>query len=124
MDIQLEELQKVLTRTEKEIKMWTSKKKKTSSLIEDHQKRLSENQETITKHEDEIHAIEKIILLSESEIKELAKLKEDAETSRHQILSHKPFPESFILHKDILFHFFFLFYCVLYLSFFFFETLL
>ncbi|KAK4718116.1 hypothetical protein R3W88_016454 [Solanum pinnatisectum] len=92
MDKQLEELQKVLTRAEKEIKVWTSKKKKTTSLIEDHQKRLSENQETITKREDEIHAIEKFIALSESEIKELAKRKEDTETSRHQILSHKLFP--------------------------------
>ncbi|KAK4737612.1 hypothetical protein R3W88_001309 [Solanum pinnatisectum] len=69
MDKQLEELQKVLTRAEKELKVWTSKKKKTISLIEDHQKRLFENQETITNREDEIHAIEKIIPLSEIEIK-------------------------------------------------------
>ncbi|KAH0697243.1 hypothetical protein KY290_014694 [Solanum tuberosum] len=92
MDKQLEELQKVLTRAEKELKVWTSKKKKTISLIEDHQKRLSKNQETITNREDEIHAIEKIIPLSETEIKELAKLKEEVETSRHQILSHELFP--------------------------------
>ncbi|KAK6803090.1 hypothetical protein RDI58_000874 [Solanum bulbocastanum] len=88
------QLQNVLTRAEKELKVWTSKKKKTISLIEDHQKKLSENHEnheTITNHEDEIHAIEKIIPLSETKIKELAKLKEDAETSRHQILSHKLF---------------------------------
>ncbi|KAH0650406.1 hypothetical protein KY284_030318 [Solanum tuberosum] len=75
-----------------ELKVWTSKKKKTISLIEDHQKRLSENQETITNREDEIHAIEKIIPLSKMEIKGLAKLKKDVETSRHQILSHKIFP--------------------------------
>ncbi|KAH0764904.1 hypothetical protein KY285_000775 [Solanum tuberosum] len=87
----LEELQKVLIRAEKELKVWTPKKKKTISLIEDHQKKLPENQETITNREDEIHAIEKIIPLSETEI-ELAKLKKDAETSRHQILSHKLFP--------------------------------
>ncbi|KAH0713698.1 hypothetical protein KY289_009657 [Solanum tuberosum] len=92
MDKWLEELQKVLARAEKELKVWTSKKKKTISLIEDHQKRLSKNQETITNREDEIHAIEKIIPLSETEIKELAKLKEEAETSRHQILSHELFP--------------------------------
>ncbi|KAH0696636.1 hypothetical protein KY290_014018 [Solanum tuberosum] len=92
MDKQLEELQKVLTRAEKELKVWNSKKKKTVSLIEDHQNRLSKNQETITNREDEIHAIEKIIPLSETEIKELGKLKEEAETSRHQILSHELFP--------------------------------
>ncbi|KAH0765303.1 hypothetical protein KY290_001262 [Solanum tuberosum] len=92
MDKRLEELQKVLARAEKELKVWTSKKKKTISLIEDHQKRLSKNQETITNREDEIHAIEKIIPLSEIEIKELAKLKEEAETSRHQILSHELSP--------------------------------
>ncbi|KAH0746483.1 hypothetical protein KY285_008140 [Solanum tuberosum] len=92
MDKWLEELQKVLARAEKELKVWTSKKKKTISLIEDHQKRLSKNQETITNREDEIHAIEKIIPLSETKIKELAKLKEEAETSRHQILSHELFP--------------------------------
>uniref|UniRef100_M1DLL9 Uncharacterized protein n=1 Tax=Solanum tuberosum TaxID=4113 RepID=M1DLL9_SOLTU len=74
MDKQLEELQKVLTRAEKEPKVWTSKKKKTISLIEDHQKRLSKNQETITNREDEIHAIEKSIPLSETEIKEIAML--------------------------------------------------
>ncbi|KAH0697977.1 hypothetical protein KY289_015459 [Solanum tuberosum] len=92
MDKQLEELQKVRTRAEKELKVWTSKKKKTISLIEDHQKRLSKNQETITNREDEIHAIEKIIPLSETEMKELAKLNDEAETSRHQILSHELFP--------------------------------
>ncbi|KAH0722598.1 hypothetical protein KY290_005250 [Solanum tuberosum] len=92
MDKQLEELQNVLTRAEKEPKVWTSKKKKTISLIEDHQKRLSKIQETITNREDGIHAIEKIIPLSETEIKELAKLKEEAETSCHQILSHELFP--------------------------------
>uniref|UniRef100_M1DDM3 Uncharacterized protein n=1 Tax=Solanum tuberosum TaxID=4113 RepID=M1DDM3_SOLTU len=54
MDKRLEELQKVLTRAEKELKVWTSKKKKTISLIEDHQKRLSKNQETITNREVEI----------------------------------------------------------------------
>ncbi|KAG5606521.1 hypothetical protein H5410_028013 [Solanum commersonii] len=66
MEKQLEELQKVLTRSEKDLKAWTSKKKKTISLIEDHQKRLYENDETSTKCEDEIHAIEKIIPLSET----------------------------------------------------------
>ncbi|KAH0743195.1 hypothetical protein KY290_031188 [Solanum tuberosum] len=70
----------------------TNEKKKTISLIEDHQKRLFGNQETITNREDEIHAIEKIIPLSKTEIKGLAKLKKDVETSRHQILSHKLFP--------------------------------
>ncbi|KAG5619644.1 hypothetical protein H5410_004862 [Solanum commersonii] len=63
MDKHLEELQKVLTRAEKELKVWTSKKKKAISLIEEHQKRLSENQETITNHEDEIHVIDKMPLL-------------------------------------------------------------
>ncbi|KAK4706251.1 hypothetical protein R3W88_034196 [Solanum pinnatisectum] len=92
MEKQFVELQKVLRRAEKELKVWTSKKKKTISLIEDHQKRLCQNQETITNREDEIHAIEKIILLLETEIKELAKLKEDVETSLHKILSHKLFP--------------------------------
>ncbi|KAG5576232.1 hypothetical protein H5410_056366 [Solanum commersonii] len=60
--------------------------------LEEFQKKVSENQETTTKHEDEIHAIEEIIPLSEPELKELAKLKEDAKTSCHQILSHKLFP--------------------------------
>ncbi|KAK4716572.1 hypothetical protein R3W88_014910 [Solanum pinnatisectum] len=86
MDKQLEELQKVLTGAEKELEVWTSKKKKIISLIEDHQKRQSKNLETITNREDEIHAIEKIIPLSETEIKELAKLKEEAERSHHQSL--------------------------------------
>ncbi|KAK4707006.1 hypothetical protein R3W88_033445 [Solanum pinnatisectum] len=54
-------------------------------------KKMSKNKETIIIHEDEIHAIEKLIPLLEIEIKEPAKLKEDAETSRHQILIHKLF---------------------------------
>jgi len=69
MDKHLEELQKFHTRAEKKLKVWTSKKKKTISLIEEHQKRLSENQETITNCENKIDAIEKIIPLSETEIK-------------------------------------------------------
>lgn len=91
IDKHLVELQKVLTRTEKELEAWTSKKKKTVSLIEEHRKRLAENQKSITNKEDEIHAIEKISPLSEVELKELAKLKENVETSRQQILSHKFF---------------------------------
>ena len=79
----MEELQKVLARDEKELKAWVLKKMKTISLIEDHRKRLSESQETITNREDDIHAIEKIIPLSEIEIKILAKLKEDVEINRH-----------------------------------------
>uniref|UniRef100_A0A3Q7EG81 Uncharacterized protein n=1 Tax=Solanum lycopersicum TaxID=4081 RepID=A0A3Q7EG81_SOLLC len=89
MEKHLEGLQKVFARAEKELKVWTSKKKKTISLIEDHQKRLSQNQKIITNREDEIHAIEKIVPLPEIEIKELDKLKKDAETSLHQILRHK-----------------------------------
>ncbi|KAF3674663.1 hypothetical protein FXO38_05119 [Capsicum annuum] len=38
------ELQKSLARAEKELEAWTSKKKKTISLIEEHQKKLSRNQ--------------------------------------------------------------------------------
>ena len=83
MEKHLEGLQKVLARAEKELKVWTSKKKKTISLIEDHQKRLSQNQKIITNREDEIHAIEKIVPLPEIEIKELDKIKEDAKKSLH-----------------------------------------
>ncbi|MCD9638738.1 hypothetical protein HAX54_022877, partial [Datura stramonium] len=56
----LGELQKVLTRVEKELEAWTSKKKKTMTLIEEHQKKLSKNQGCITTTQDEIHAFEKI----------------------------------------------------------------
>ncbi|PHT68748.1 hypothetical protein T459_28235 [Capsicum annuum] len=92
MDQHLGELQKVLERVEKELAAWTSKKKKTILLIEEHQKKLSKNQETITNIEGEIHALEKSSPLSETETKELAKLKEIAKTSRLQILGHKLFP--------------------------------
>ena len=47
----------------KGVKSVALNKKKTISLIKDHQKRLSENHETINNREDEIHAIEKIIPL-------------------------------------------------------------
>ncbi|MCD9639445.1 hypothetical protein HAX54_023996 [Datura stramonium] len=90
VDKYLGELQKVLERAEKELP--GLQRRKRLSLIEEHQKKLSKNQESITNSEDEIHTINKISPLSETEIKELAKLKEDAETSRHQILSHKLFP--------------------------------
>ncbi|KAF3661326.1 hypothetical protein FXO37_12975 [Capsicum annuum] len=92
MDQHLGELQKVLERVEKELAAWTSKKKKTILLIEEHQKKLSKNQETITNIEGEIHALEKSSPLSETETKELAKLKEIAKTSCLQILGHKLFP--------------------------------
>ncbi|KAF3638932.1 hypothetical protein FXO38_08850 [Capsicum annuum] len=88
----LAELQKVLERAEKELVAWTLKKKKTILLIEEHQKKLSKNQESVTNIEGEIHALKKISPLSESETKELAKLKKIAETSRLQILGHKLFP--------------------------------
>lgn len=68
-DKHLEELQKFLTTAEKELKLWISKKKKNFSLIKSHQKRFSENQETITNGEDEIHVIDKNIPLSKTEIK-------------------------------------------------------
>ncbi|MCD7470547.1 hypothetical protein HAX54_010504 [Datura stramonium] len=91
VDKHLGELQKVLARGEKELEAWTSKKKKTLSLIKEHRKKFSKNQECITNSEDGIHAFKKISPLSETYIKKLTKLKEDAKTSRHQILSHKLF---------------------------------
>ncbi|KAM3284295.1 hypothetical protein P3S67_023094 [Capsicum chacoense] len=91
MDKHLAEFQKVLERADKELVAWTSKTKKTILLIEEHQKKLSKNQESVTNIEGEIHALEKISPLSKTETKELAKLKEIAETSRLQILGHKLF---------------------------------
>ncbi|KAM3247120.1 hypothetical protein P3L10_008887 [Capsicum annuum] len=92
MDKHLAGLQKVLERAEKELVAWTSKKKKTIFLIEEHQKKLFKKQESVTNIEGEIHALDKISPLSETETKELAKLKEIAETSHLQILGHKFFP--------------------------------
>ncbi|PHT29337.1 hypothetical protein CQW23_31063 [Capsicum baccatum] len=86
------ELQKVLERADKELVAWTSKKKKTILLIDEHQKKFSKNQESVTNILGEIHALEKISLLSETETKELAKLKEITETSLLEILGHKLFP--------------------------------
>ncbi|MCD9561086.1 hypothetical protein HAX54_020046 [Datura stramonium] len=60
VDKHLGELQKILARVEKELEVWTSKKKKTLSLIEEHQKKMSKNQESIINSEDEVHAIKKI----------------------------------------------------------------
>ncbi|PHU22628.1 hypothetical protein BC332_07735 [Capsicum chinense] len=64
MDNHLAELQKVLERAEKKLVAWTSKKKKIVLLIEEHQKKLSKNQESVTNIKEEIHALDKIIPLS------------------------------------------------------------
>ncbi|KAM3235161.1 hypothetical protein P3L10_015197 [Capsicum annuum] len=92
MDKRLAELQKFLERADKELVAWTSKKKKTIFLIEEHQKKLSKNEKSVTNIEGEIHSLEKISPLSETETIDLAKLMEIAETSRLQILGHKLFP--------------------------------
>ncbi|PHT50374.1 hypothetical protein CQW23_10121 [Capsicum baccatum] len=92
MNKRLAELQKILERANKELVARTSNKKKIILLIEEHQKKLSKNQESVTNIEDRIHTLEKICPLSETETNELAKLREIAETSRLQILGHNSFP--------------------------------
>ncbi|MCE3051861.1 hypothetical protein HAX54_051073 [Datura stramonium] len=53
-----ESLEKSLHELKKELEAWTSKNKKITMLIEeDHRKKLSENQESITTTEDEINSI-------------------------------------------------------------------
>ncbi|KAJ8534983.1 hypothetical protein K7X08_016711 [Anisodus acutangulus] len=61
----LGELQIILAKTEKELEVLTTKKKKTTSFIDEHQKKLFRNQESITATEDEIHTIEETSPLSE-----------------------------------------------------------
>ncbi|KAK4345180.1 hypothetical protein RND71_035356 [Anisodus tanguticus] len=65
MNKRLGELQIVLAKTEKKLEVLTTKKKKTTSFIDEHQKKLSRNQESITSTKDEIHTIEETSPLSE-----------------------------------------------------------
>ncbi|KAK4364296.1 hypothetical protein RND71_015654 [Anisodus tanguticus] len=91
MNNRLGELQIVLAKTENELEVLTAKKKKTTLFIDEQQKKLSRNKESITTTEDEVHTIERTSPFSEEEVEELAKLKEEVETTRQEILSFKTF---------------------------------